>query len=160
MIGTREEKINVANKYGVGGYVILESDSNKREEYFLSSSTITFTKNDDFKFDTTLSNVDGALDGELAEYCIVLKYKDNEIILKDWSKEYGELTIDISKALQEKGLDTFTGTLTFKTRRSANGDSNKKFYILIEKGVFSSSKPFANDCSFVDATTMVVKNQD
>lgn len=155
VIGTREEKINVANKYGVGGYVILESDSNKREEYFLSSSTIKFTKNDDFKFDTTLSNVDGALDGELAEYCIVLKYKDNEIILKDWSKEYGELTIDISKALQEKGLDTFTGTLTFKTRRSANGDSNKKFYILIEKGVFSSSKPFANDCSFVDATTMV-----
>lgn len=154
VIGTREEKINVANKYGVGGYVILESDSNKREEYFLSSSTITFTS-DDFQFDTTLSNVDGALDGELAEYCIVLKDKENEIILKDWSKEYGEFTIDISKALQEKGLDTFTGTLTFKTRRSANGDSNKKFYILIEKGVFSSSESFANDCSFVDATTMV-----
>lgn len=168
---TYVEKTNAANPYGVGGYVIFETTDTKEvgKEFFLSSYSTHFTSSGNYVFTTLLGEKNGALNGELAEYALYLTYTDSvtnqkqEIVLKDWSKEYGEIHVNISDALKEAGLETVTGTLTFKIKKDS--DLKKKNYILIQNAYFDASETVENyeyikqDLSFSDATKMVLETK-
>lgn len=168
---TYVEKTNAANPYGVGGYVIFETTDTKEvgKEFFLSSYSTLFTSSGNYVFTTLLGEKNGALNGELAEYALYLTYTDSatnqkqEIVLKDWSKEYGEIHVNISDALKEEGLEEVIGTLTFKIKKDS--DLKKKNYILIQNAYFDALETVENyeyikqDLSFSDATKMVLETK-
>lgn len=165
------EKTNAANPYGIGGYVIFETTDTKEvgKEFFLSSYSTRFTSSGNYTFTTLLGEKNGALNGELAEYALFLTYTDDttnqkqEIVLKDWSKEYGEIHVNISDALKEADLESVIGTLTFKIKKDS--DLKKKNYILIQNAYFDASETAENyeyikqDLSFSDATKMVLETK-
>lgn len=156
--------INTATNYGAGGYVMFENTNvaANATDVYLSSYVNTFTSDGEYVLSVNLHNVDGVLDGELAEYAIYLTtYKDTlnkEILLKDWSKDYGNIQLNISNVLKENNVDQFTGSITFLIKK----DTEKANYLLIENCGITTNDTVANkddivnSISFDDATKMVL----
>lgn len=171
IINTYTQKTNAANSYGVGGYVMFETTDTQEvgKVFFLSSYPTTFTSNGEYTFTTHLEEVNGALGGELAEYALYLTYTDEitnqkqEILLKDWSREYGDIRVNISDRLENENIEKVKGTVTFKIKKGT--DLKKKNYILIQNAYFDALedvenyKYIKNDLSFTDATKMVLETK-
>lgn len=180
--------INQATKGAFGGYVMFENTnvSPMAKDVYLYSTKYNYNVNDDYKLSISLGSKDDVMSGKITEYAIYLttvkqeevynessKIYENitilnkEILLKDWSNEYGDITINISDILKENGLTSFEGSIAFVINKKANftDDAN---YILISKCVISSSKlnennesdknkiALLNEISFDDANKMVL----
>ena len=110
--------------------------------------TLTFTladpaileANDDFKFDK-LKDLAGT------EYRVYIEYGEmvngkrqddtkQELLLKDWSKDYGEQTLDISKAIADAGL---TELVDGKIRFEVKCLETQKGYIAMESLTVAST---------------------
>ena len=96
--------------------------------------------NEDFKFDK-MKDLAGT------EYRVYIEYGEmvngkrqdsdkHELVLKDWSKDYGEQTLDISKAIADAGL---TELVDGKIRFEVKCLENKKGYIAIESLTVSAA---------------------
>ncbi len=124
--------INVANRYGKGGYIVFENQSDSVA--YLSSSVFLVNSVDNYKVSITLHN-DNSLEGELGEYRIVLTGAGEEILLKDWSKDYSSFTLDLSGALAEKEIDSVEAArLSFELKSGESANS----YILVKECVFTT----------------------
>lgn len=155
--------INVANRYGKGGYIVFENQSDSVA--YLSSSVFLVNAVDNYKVSVILHN-DNSLAGELGEYRIVLNGAGEEILLKDWSKDYSSFTFDLSGALAEKEIDSVEAArLSFELK---SGESTNS-YILVKECVFTTDNEDAfitssdgevadfSELGFNDATKMILK---
>lgn len=162
--------INQANKYASGGYfhfvneVTNSSSTDEDGIRYLASSETTFTAAGNYKVDIDLYSEAGINSGILGEYQVYLRYTDSldgsihKIILKNWSKEYSALSLNISDALKKEGLDSLTARLAFDLK-AGNEQSS---YILIKKCVFTSADGNEDlvKLSINDATKSILYTKD
>lgn len=162
--------IDQASQYGKGGYVMFENQNFET----LSTTTLTswkFNLNavDNYKMALTFNSEENVGNGVLGEYRILLTNGEEEILLKDWSQDYGEYTIDLSKALSDNAFAVFENAQVVFELKAIEG---KYSYVLIEKCVFTTDNQdayiLAEDGShvdfaelgFTDATQMVLKTKN
>ncbi len=153
--------VNVANTYGTGGSVIFENQSDSVT--YLNSSTFTPTAADNYKVNIILRQDES---GQLGEYRVLLKIDNDEIVLKDWSKDYSSYTLDLSGALVAKNIDSLhNARLSFELKPAEKDYS----HILLERCVFTTDDDDAfitssdgavadfSELGFADATRMILK---
>lgn len=96
---------------------------------------------------------------QLGVYRVYLKYGEEEserIMIRDFGKDYSNISFNISEALQELGVNSIDGQLVFEVKSA----SNARQYILVESVVFSGAETIFNAedlaaVSFTDATEMI-----
>ena len=137
-----EMYINTANAYAKGGYlqfineVVTENNEDPSNTKILCTyNKIDYTSKDNFKVNVELGSTDNIFDYKLGEYRIILSSSVDEVVLKDWSRDYSDFEINISEVLTNQGLTKFNGQLTFELKAGKNVES----YLLIESFVLSSS---------------------
>lgn len=159
--------IDQASKNGIGGFVMFANETKAIDKPVLLSSYPTlFTSSGNYKVRFLLDSEDNVQESMLGEYAVYITYTENgttkRILLKDNSKEYGVVELDISSALQQEGLLEIKGSLTFELESKENENT----YILIKECVFSSDQQvenydeLVNQISFTDATKMVLLARD
>jgi len=150
--------IDSANAYGQGGVVVLATDAmvdNKNS--VMASQTFDFNAKDNYKFDVVFDDEANVSNSEIGEYAVYLKGEDQSFVLRDFSRDYSPLSVDISAVLKEAGLNSFSGNLVFEVK---SAESNFQ-YILIESAVISAGE-FASNLeaiqagSITDATRFVL----
>ena len=162
--------INAANAYGSGGYVVFENASRDvSATRTLMSDKFILTADGNYKAQVELSNQDAFPDNALGEYRVYLSGAENDILIKDWSKDYGAYTLDLSAAVSEAGLQEISAArLVFELKSL----EDKSTYILIKSCEFTTTNEDAystssngtkaefSELSFTDATRMVSKSSD
>ncbi|MCM1513626.1 MAG: ABC transporter permease [Anaeroplasma bactoclasticum] len=159
--------IDQASKNGIGGFVMFANETKAIDKPVLLSSYPTlFTSSGNYKVRFLLDSEDNVQESMLGEYAVYITYTENgttkRILLKNSSKEYGMVELDISSALQQEGLLEIKGSLTFELESKENENT----YILIKECVFSSDQQvenydeLVNQISFTDATKMVLLARD
>ena len=150
--------IDSANVYGQGGVVVLATDamvSNKNS--VMTSQTFDFNAKDNYKFDVVFDDEANVSNSEIGEYAVYLKGEDQSFVLRDFSRDYSPLSVDISAVLKEAGLNSFSGNLVFEVKSAVSSFQ----YILIESAVISAGE-FASNLeaiqagSITDATRFVL----
>lgn len=155
--------INQANQYGKGGYVMFENQRKDGETVsYLNSDLITVTKSGNFAV-TLLFGTDNGIGGSvLSEFRVLFRNDDREVLLKDWSADYSDLSLNISNALPGD-VSEMRGSLSIELKSV----QDKYSYVLIKSCVFSSDFAYPedaeNECeavSFSDATKMILMAKD
>lgn len=183
-----------ATKYGKGGYVVFENqqylnasiEDSKKDSLLkgnlddLSNSILEsyrsdFPLNANLKVSFSLLDKEGYNGNLLGEYAVYVTYLVSngtieKVLLQDYSKNYGNFTINLSEILNaEKATNaTLANAIVSDVLPNASirfelkSASNEKYsYILIENCVFSASESaenydeLTNVISFSDATAMV-----
>lgn len=149
--------IDSANSYGMGGVVVLATDAMvENKSSIMSSQDVDFDVNGNYKFDVVFDNEEGVSDSELGEYAVYLKSGETTIMLRDFSRDYSPLSVDISAAIKEAGLTSFHGKICFEVK---SAESNFR-YILIETAILSANESVSNaeelqEISITDATKFI-----
>lgn len=134
--------IDSASVYGTGGVVVVATDAAvDNKNAVMASQPIAFDTKGDYKFDVTFSNENGVNSSELGEYAVYLRSEEGNIMLRDFSRDYSSLSVNISEALREAGVDSFNGRICFEVKSKASNFQ----YILLESAILSG------DASVVDA---------
>lgn len=150
--------IDTANPYGSGGVVVLATDAKvEGKNSVMTSQPINFNAKDNYKFDVVFDDEEGVSESELGEYAVYLKGDDQIIMLRDFSRDYSPLSVDISALLKEAGLNNFRGNLVFEVKSATSNFQ----YILLESAVISAGEFASNlediqTISFNDATKFVL----
>jgi len=150
--------IDTANPYGTGGVVVLATDAKvDNKNSVMTSQTITFNAKDAYKFDVVFDDEENVSTSELGEYAVYLQGEEQTIMLRDFSRDYSPLSVDISAVLKEAGLNSFRGRLVFEVKSSVSNFQ----YVLIESAVISAGEFASNlediqQVSFTDATEFVL----
>ena len=122
---------------------------------FTLADPATLTANDDFKFDNLK-------DLAPTEYRVFIEYGEmvngkrqdsdkHELLLKDWSSDYGEQTLDISKAISDAGL---TELVDGKIRFEVKCLENQKGFIAIESLTVAAVSADEGMLALLDAMSM------
>lgn len=149
--------IDTANAYGKGGVIVLATDAAvENKNAVMSSQTVNFDAKGNYKLDVVFSDEEGVSSSELGEYAVYLKSDDQTIMLRDFSKDYSPLSVDISTALTGAGLTSFRGKICFEVK----SDVSNFRYVLIESVVVSADESVSNaeeikEISFTDATQFI-----
>lgn len=162
--------INSINAYGSGGYVVFENQTGNVENVnFLNSDKFNLTADGNYKVKIVMSDQNALSESTLGEYRVLVKGKDNEIVLKDWSKDYSTYSLDLSEAVSAAGLTEIANAQLVFELKALDG---KNSYILIKSCEFTTDDPDAfttssdgeradfSELSFTDATKMVSKKSD
>lgn len=150
--------IDTANPYGSGGVVVLATDAKiEGKNSVMTSKPINFNVKDNYKFDVVFDDEEGVSESELGEYAVYLKGDEQTFILRDFSKDYSPLSVDISALLKEAGLSNFRGSLVFEVKSATSNFQ----YILLESAVISAGEFASNledlqTISINDATKFVL----
>ncbi len=150
-------KIDVASPYGAGGQVVLATDAAVEDKNaIMLSKAVSFDVNGDYKLDIVFGQDEGVANSELGEYAVYLKSGDDILMLRDFSRDYSQLSVSISEALSEAGLASFRGQIVFEVKSAVSNFQ----YILIESAVLSAKETVANledieAVSIMDATDFV-----
>ncbi len=150
--------IDSANPYGQAGVAVIATDSKvDNKNAVMSSKAINFDVKNEYKLDVVFSDENGVSSSELGEYAVYLKSDDQVIMLRDFSKDYSPLSVDISALIKEAGLNNFRGSIVFEVISSA---SNFQYILLesvvISAGEFASNAEDIQKVSFTDATKFVL----
>lgn len=155
--------VNQASPYGKGGYVMFENQASDGETVnTLTSDKLTISATGNYAVSIQFGSTENALGGKLGEYRILLVGGANDIVLKDWSTDYSDCTLQLSNALQTAGVTEIENAqLRFELKSVQDSYS----YILIEKCAFTADEGVSNAeqlavVSFDDATQMVLLAQD
>ena len=159
--------IDQASKNGKGGFVMFANETKAIDKTVLLASYPTlFTSSGNYKVQFLLDNEENVQESVLGEYAVYITYTENgttkKILLKDYSKEYGMVELNISGALQQAGLSEVNGSISFELKSKEKENT----YILIKECVFSSNQQtenydeLVNQISFTDATKMVLLARD
>lgn len=155
-VDTEPTYINYLSNYGKGGYVMFKNEATSTDNsllynYFAFDATST----GNYSVSFSLHNVDDITGGKLGEYKVYFSDGTNTVLLKDWSKDYGDFTLDLSAALADNDISEMNGKLYFELKHVENVNS----YLLIKECTISSDNQDANaqltEISFDDATKMV-----
>ena len=150
-------KIDTANAYGQGGVVVLATDATlENKNAIMSSKAFNLDVNGDYKLNVVFSEEQGVSSSEIGEYAVYLKSGDEVIMLRDFSRDYSPLSVDLSKALADAGFDSLRAQIVFEVKSAASNFQ----YILIESAVISAAEtaPNAEDIagiSITDATVFI-----
>lgn len=156
-VDTEPTKIDAANPYGTGGVVVLATDAAvEGKNALMTSKAVSFDLNGDYKLDVTFSGEDGVAGSEAGEYAVYLKSGDDIIMLRDFSRDYSALSVDIGQVLKEAGLDSLRGQIVFEVKSAVSNFQ----YVLIESAVLSAKDTVENaeelaEVSITDATDFV-----
>ncbi len=171
-VDSQSTLINTATKGGFNGNIMFENTNVGKgaTDVYLYSYNINFTDSNDYKVTYTLEQTNGIYDGQLGEYAVYLTTASDvkldtvttitslnkEILLKDWSKDYGTQELNISAALQANGYTTFEGSLAFVIRKH-NGTNAE--YILIKECVISATNLTEEQQTIIDSVSFKDANQ-
>ena len=135
--------IDVATKYGKGGYFVFRNEvsnttsSDMSAVKFLTSYPTKMTATGGYQVVIELVDIADVKSSQLGEYRILLEYGDNEfILLKDYSREYKTLTLNLSDAIHKAGLTEIEGA---KLRFELKAGDGIETYILMKSCVFTSN---------------------
>ncbi|MDE7454595.1 MAG: ABC transporter permease, partial [Clostridia bacterium] len=151
--------VNQASPYGVGGYVMFENQT--AETTSLTSDVFSVTATGNYVANIVLGDTDNALGSKLGEYSISFVSNDTRLLLKDFSTDYTDCSLNISNALVQNGLDALDGSIVFELKATEQGSS----YILVKSCNITANDGVKNaqqlaDVSFDDATAMVLLSKD
>lgn len=152
--------IDSASQYGVGGTIMLATDSAVADnDVYMSSKKIEINDRDGYRLDVVFSDEEDVGGSKLGEYRLYLKTGEGEedrILIRDFSRDYSPISVDLSQALKDAGKSSVNAEIVFDLKATA--DSLR--YILIESCVVSAAETAPNlemleAVSFDDATDMV-----
>lgn len=164
-VDTEPTYINYLSNYGLGGYVRFENETvagSEAAKNALLNNYYSFIAKDSGNYTVAISLLEeeGVLDRKLGEYRVFFGDDTAKIVLKDWSKDYGDFTFDLSKALHDNGIAELDGKLYFELKPTENVNS----YVLIKNCIISCDDADANaalsEISFSDASKMVKRAKD
>lgn len=150
-------KIDAANPYGQGGMAVIATDAAlDNMNASLSSKAMTLDVKGNYALDVVFGNENGVSGSQLGEYAVYFKSGDESVVLRDFSRDYSPLSVNLSKALEDAGHSSLRGQIVFEVKSSASGLQ----YILIESAVISADETVKNAediaaVSFTDATAFV-----
>ena len=159
-VNPEPELVDNANPYGQGGFIVLATDSKLPDrDVYMSSKRLSFNVKDKYRLHVVFSNEEGVADSRLGEYRVYLKYGDTDediLVLRDFSRDYSELDVDLSAALEAAGLSSINAQLYFDVKSAADAYQ----YVLIERCTLSAAESASNlelleEASFEDATAMI-----
>lgn len=162
-VETIETFVNTTNNYAVGGYINFNNTATEGEATSLYSYPTNLSLlNNDVTMKVVLA--DEASDStmyQLGEYQITLTYGSSSdtktIVLQDYSKNYGEISINVSDKLKENGVQDETLTRA-SFRFNLKRNSQTRTQILIKSCTFeSSNNELTNTLNYVgfdDANAM------
>ena len=156
-VDTEPTKIDTANPYGTGGVVVLATDAALEDKNALmSSKALNFDVNGGYRLDVAFSEEEGVASSEAGEYAVYLKSGDDIIMLRDFSRDYSALSVDIGQVLEGAGLDSLRAQIVFEVKSAASNFQ----YVLIESAVISAKESAENGeeiagVSITDATDFV-----
>lgn len=148
--------INVANKDGHYGYFVFENNvgGGKNATLYTNGAFSVFADGQ-YKVAFSLLNEEAFSDSKLGEYRIYLKNSSNELVLKDWSKDYDDFSVNVSELLAANELSELENV---KLYFELKGEENAITYILIKNCVISCADEAANEqlsvLGFTDATAV------
>ncbi|MBP5184624.1 MAG: ABC transporter permease [Lachnospiraceae bacterium] len=152
--------IDTANVYGHGGYIVIATDTQiDGNDIYMQSKPVAFTSNGDYKLDIVFSDEENFNAGKLGEYRVYLKTGENPediIVIRDFGKDYSDLSFDISAALKEAGLNSVNANIVFDVKASAS----EIRYVLVKSIKLTANENVNNAemleaVSFEDATVMI-----
>ncbi len=150
-------KIDAANPYGEGGAVVVATDAAIEDKNSrMTSKAFALDTNGEYKLDVVFRDEEEMGGSQQGEYAVYLKAGDEIIMLRDFSRDYSPLSVDLSKALADAGLDSLRAQIVFEVKSS----SDNLQYILIESAVVSAKDTVANAediaaISIADATDFI-----
>ncbi len=106
-----EEYVDEPNPYATGGSLYLISDNllpsgsepHANTYIFQNYTGFNITSTDGYKVKIVFGETDNVKGNKLGEYRVLLKSGSTTIVLKDWSREYGEQEFDLSAVLAANG---------------------------------------------------------
>ncbi len=157
-VDSEPTKIDTANPYGTGGVVVLATDAKIEDKNsVMTSQVVNFDVRNEYKLDVVFDEEQGVSSSDLGEYAVYLKGAEQNIMLRDFSRDYSPLSVDISAVLEEAGLNSFRGNICFEVKSST---SNFQYVLLesivISAGEFASNLEDIQKMSFTDATRFVL----
>lgn len=134
--------INTATAAGRFGYFVFENNNEQQINATLNTyASFAVSADGQYKLSFSLLDKEAFEDSKLGEYCVYLLDGADKIVLKDWSKEYGEHTIDLSAILTEKGVSNLDDARLYFELKPQVGF---KTYILIKNCLLSCADEEAN----------------
>lgn len=152
--------IDTYNEYGTGGVAVVATDSKvDGRDVFFSSKSIAFTDKGAYTLNVEFDNEEGFNEGQLGEYRVYLKVSENEednIIIRDFSRDYSTLSCDISALLKENRIKNVDAQIVFDVKASKSAIQ----YILIKNVKLSGGERAKNldvleEVSFDNPTEMI-----
>lgn len=144
-VETKETKINTTNNYAFGGYINFNNTLGEGEATSLYSypSNLEVSSDDTITMKVVLgTEASDPSTFELGNYQIVLNYsangEANSLVLQDFSKNYGDISINLTDALHKAGFNEGTlerTSFSFNLERS----SQVRTQLLIESVTFESN---------------------
>ena len=155
-VETKETKINTTNNYAFGGYINFNNTLGEGEATSLYSypNNLEVSEDDTITMKVVLgTEASDPSTFELGNYQIVLNYsvngEANSLVLQDFSKNYGDISINVTDALHKTGFNEGTlerASFSFNLERS----SQIRTQLLIESVTFES-----NDSTLSDALSYI-----
>lgn len=149
--------IDTANPYGQGGVVVLSTDAMLEDNNALmSSKAVNLDANGGYQLDVAFSDEEGVSGSEIGEYAVYLSGGDEIIMLRDFSRDYSPLSVNLSDVLADAGLTSLRGQIVFEVKSA----SAALQYILIESAVITAKDSVENveeigEISITDATDFI-----
>ena len=159
-VNPEPELVDMANPYGTGGVVVVATDARVvGNDVYLSSKKLAFNSKDEYRIDVVFSDEENVAESKLGEYRVYLKYGEGEndiVMIRDFSRDYSELSVNLSELLKKAGKDSANAQIVFDVKASAEALQ----YVLVESCVLSAKDSAPNleqlaEVSFSDATEMV-----
>ncbi len=163
-VETKETKINTTNNYAFGGYINFNNTLGEGEATSLYSypNNLEVSEDDTITMKVVLgTEASDPSTFELGNYQIVFNYsvngEANSLVLQDFSKNYGDISINVTDALHKTGFNEGTlerASFSFNLERS----SQIRTQLLIESVTFESNDSTLSDTlnyiGFDDANAM------
>ena len=134
--------IHTASPYAKGGYLMFEnqlSDGNTTNT--LISDTFKVTESGNYTLDVAFGDINEINSGKLGEYRIYISGGEEPLVLRDWSRNYSDVTFNVSNALTAADIETIENArLVFELK----SEQDKYSYILIKSCVFSANDDVDN----------------
>lgn len=147
--------IETVSPYGKGGYLVFENqDVTSRLPATLRSSEFLMKSTGEYKVSVSMYDEQSYYDNEQGEYRVYLLVGNEQLLLKDWSKDYSDYVLDISKALSDNGISESKGRLVFELK--AGVEEERKSFVMIKSCQFSCAEEGVDisEYGFSDATAM------
>lgn len=163
-VNPNPEYINDVSDYGVGGYVrfdnprLVQNEFNSiavSEHYLRTFAVPTVDFTSSLSMTYTLASEYSLTDYKLTPYRVVARYSaydssmnlvDKEVVLKDYSSDYGEVSLDVMALIKQSDTTT-TKASKFSVEFAIKDSFDYGTQILIE-----STKLVSNDTTIVDTT--------
>ena len=164
---TKETLINTTNPYAYGGYVSFTNTVGEGDATSLYSypTDLDLSTSGDITMNVVLADTASSTANQLGEYEIVLNYGqnlENTLVLKSFSKDYGEISINVSEVLRENNVaETLLNRASFRFNLKKSAEFASQ--LLIKSVTFDTSneelKNTLNYIGFNDANAMVRINR-